>query len=191
MNPHKHLLGEKWGRIVSPRSEREPAPEPAGSRAPGWTTHQYLKTASNRTCWKSSSILVWKSTFFSSLKPKLASKHTGAYFCTVQCLQQGPGVRGWGIVPLSTPKWPHDSVPRHRHPLLLANCFLNLSVTFNPHLHVPTEPELCTAPWHSLGNIPHVPATSKWVERGDTMECVESCRSTVKREDITGQATFK
>lgn len=45
-----------------------------------------------------------KSTFFSSLKPKLASKHTGTYFCTVQCLQQGPGVRGWGIVPLSTPK---------------------------------------------------------------------------------------
>lgn len=129
--------------------------------------------------------------FFSSLKPKLASKHTGAYFCTVQCLQQGPGVRGWGIVPLSTPKWPHNSVPRHHHPLLLANCFLNLSVTFNPHLHVPTEPELCTAPWHSLGNIPHVPATSKWVERGDAMECVESCRSTVKREDITGQATFK
>lgn len=94
----------------------EPASEPAVSKAPGWTACQCLKTASNRTCWKSSSILVWKSTFFSSFKPKLASKHTCAYFCTVKCLQWGPGARGWGTVPLSTPKWSHDSVPRHRHP---------------------------------------------------------------------------
>lgn len=181
MNHHKHYLDEKRGRIISPGSEREPASEPADSRAPGWTTCQCLKTASNRTSWKSSSILVWKSTIFSSLKPKL-----GAYFCTMQCPQQGPGVRGWEVVPLSTPKWPHNSVPRHRHPLLLENCFFNLFVIFNVHLYVPTESELCTDPWHSLDNIPHVPATSKWVERGEAMECVESCRSTVKSEDITG-----
>lgn len=66
-----------------------------------------------------------------------------------------------------------------------------LSVMFNPHPHIPTELELSTAPQHSLDNIPHVPATSKQVERGEAMECTESCRSTVKSEDITGQATFK
>lgn len=135
MNHHKRFLDEKWGRIISPRSEREPASEPAGSRAPGWTTCQCLRTASNRTCWKSSSILVWKSTFFSSLKPKLVPT-------SAQCSVYN-GARGWGIVPLSTPRW---FCPQTSPPLLLANCFWNLSVTFNPHLHVPTEQSFAQLP---------------------------------------------
>lgn len=37
--------------------------------------------------------------FFSSLKPKLASKHTCAYFCTVQCLQLVPEDGGLFLFP--------------------------------------------------------------------------------------------
>lgn len=145
MNHHKHFLDEKWGTIISPRSEKEPASKPAGSRVPGWTTHQYLKTASNNLL-EMLFHFGLKIHYFSSLKPNPASKHTAAYFCTVQCLQQGPGVRGWGIdCSLSTPKWLHNSVPRHRHPPLLAICFLKSYLwCFNPHLHVPTESVLCS-----------------------------------------------
>jgi len=36
-----------------------------------------------------------------------------------------------------------------------------LSVMFNPHLHVPTQSDLGTAPRHSLDNILHVPTATK------------------------------
>lgn len=186
MNHHKHFLDEKWGRIISPRSESEPASKPAGSRAPGWTPRQCLKTASNRTCWKSSSILVWKSNFFSSLKPKWHLS-TQVPNCAQWSVYSGDLVSEDGALFL----FPHPSAHSILFPdIATPYCWQTASeLTFNPH--IPTESELCTAPQHSLDNIPHVPATSKMVERGEAMECMESCRSTVKSEDITGQATFK
>lgn len=90
------------------------------------------------------------------------------------------------------------SIPQRPHHFLQTPLFsapgktASWRMMFNPHLHIPTLSQTSAL-------LPDIPYTTFFLSlqppKGnggeEAMECMESCRSMVKSEDITGQAAFR
>lgn len=143
--------------------------------------------------------------FLGSFKVKLplrTQKPTSAQLTAYKSLHYSANLILWyqaqgrSFLPLyhsltpSIPKTLHNLVCRPAPSAAGKQVLEALSVMFHHHLHIPTEPKLCTAPQHSLDNILHL-LTATQQSRGEEVYGKPQEHSTQWRHHWTGNIQIK